>query len=191
MHAQCLVEQGNRLVKDSIHAWKAESGRQDWSAALTEICWSVNATWHSAIKTVPYELVFGRKSSWLNHLDHHHQIVYTLEDEATLEEIEAETSYLSSCGKSSATILCIYLLCSRPNWINRTRSPITCPYPPTCFNSWLHPGLLHYSSAKVNCNICKSIHSYLSNFHYRKTNPNPPPIPSYWTIQHHPYFPCR
>jgi len=62
-HIQGLVEQGNNSVKDSLRAWKAEAGRKDWSAALPEICWSMNATYHRSIKTTPYELVFGRDST--------------------------------------------------------------------------------------------------------------------------------
>ena len=33
-HVQGLVEQGNRSVKDSIRAWRGESGCGDWGAAL-------------------------------------------------------------------------------------------------------------------------------------------------------------
>ena len=90
-HVQGLVGQRNCSVKDSIRGWKAESGRQEWSVALPKICWSMNATWHSAIKTTPYELVFGRKFNWRNHLDHHQRIAYTLEDGATpLGEIDGD-----------------------------------------------------------------------------------------------------
>ena len=46
----------------NCRAWKAESGRKDWSAALPEICWSMNATWHHAIKTTPYELLFANST---------------------------------------------------------------------------------------------------------------------------------
>jgi len=76
-HIPGLVEQGNSSVKDSLRAWKAESGRKDWASALLEICWSMNATYHQAIKTTPYELVFGRKFDWRKHLSHHEHISYT------------------------------------------------------------------------------------------------------------------
>ena len=76
-HIQGLVEQGNSSVKDSLRAWKEESGRKDWASALPEICWSMNATYHRSIKTTPYELVFGRKFDWRKHLSHHERISYT------------------------------------------------------------------------------------------------------------------
>jgi hypothetical protein len=93
-HVQGLVEQGNNSVKDSLRAWKAESGRKDWTAALPEICWSMNATLHGAIKTTPYELVFGRKFNWRNHLSHHQRVIYSPPDEPIpIEEQDAEIYY--------------------------------------------------------------------------------------------------
>ena len=63
-------------------------------AALPEIFWSMNATWHSAIKTTPYDLVFGGKFNLRNHLDHHQRIEYTSEGEAILlEEIDERRQY--------------------------------------------------------------------------------------------------
>jgi len=75
-HIQGLVKQGNNSAKDSLRAWKAEAGREDWSAALPEICWSMNATYHRSIKTTPYELAFGRRFNWRNHLSHHSRVTY-------------------------------------------------------------------------------------------------------------------
>ena len=90
-HIQGLVEQGNNSVKDSLRAWKAEAGRKDWSAALPEICWSMNATYHRSIKTTPYELVFGRRFNWRNHLSHHSRVTYLPPDEEIpLEEQDAQ-----------------------------------------------------------------------------------------------------
>ena len=80
-----MVEQGNRSVNDSIRV-----GEQNLDAGLGCSSTSMNATWHSAIKTTPYELVFGRKFGRQNHLDHQ-RVVYTLEDEAVpLEEFDKQ-----------------------------------------------------------------------------------------------------
>ena len=100
-HVLGLAEQGNCSVKDSIRAWKAEPRRQDWSAILPEKCCFMNATWHSAIKTTLYELVFGRKFNWRNHLDHHQRIAYTPEDEATpLGEIDEQRCHASLAAEN-------------------------------------------------------------------------------------------
>ena len=85
----------------------------------------MNATWHSAIKTTPYELVFGRKFNWRNHLDDHQRIAYTPEDEATpLEEIYEQRYHTSLAAENLQSPSCEFTFCA-PDQIESTElSPL-------------------------------------------------------------------
>ena len=63
--SQGLVERGNRVVQDKIAAIKRDEGYEGelsypWALWLPRIMFNMNIQWHSTIKDVPYNLVFGQ-----------------------------------------------------------------------------------------------------------------------------------
>ena len=58
---QGLVEQANGTVKEKILAWKLENGLSGWAVGLPACALAINRTVQRAIKTTPYQMVFGRE----------------------------------------------------------------------------------------------------------------------------------
>lgn len=58
---QGLVEQANGTVKEKILAWKLENGLSGWSVGLPACALAINRTVQRAIKTTPYQMVFGKE----------------------------------------------------------------------------------------------------------------------------------
>ena len=58
---QELVKQANETVKEKILAWKLENGLSGWAVGLPAYALAINRTVQRAIKTTPYQMVFGRE----------------------------------------------------------------------------------------------------------------------------------
>ena len=64
---QGLVERANRTWKENARAVimsKVQSKVNKWCKCTLEISYTMNITYHSAIKTTPYEATFGFKAHW-------------------------------------------------------------------------------------------------------------------------------
>ena len=58
---QGLVEQANGTVKEKILAWKLENGLSGWAVGLPACALAINRTVQRAIKTTPYQMVYGKE----------------------------------------------------------------------------------------------------------------------------------
>jgi len=58
---QGLIEQANGTVKEKILAWKLENGLSGWAVGLPACALAINQTVQRAIKTTPYQMVYGRE----------------------------------------------------------------------------------------------------------------------------------
>lgn len=58
---QGLVEQANGTVKEKILAWKLENGLSGWAVGLPACALAINRTVQRAIRTTPYQMVFGKE----------------------------------------------------------------------------------------------------------------------------------
>ena len=96
---QGLVEQANRTVKEKILAWKLENGLSGWSVGLSACALAINRTMQRAIKTTPYQVVFGREMRRYEILPvamrERIQIEEELDEENLFETSDAEEQLLS------------------------------------------------------------------------------------------------
>ena len=58
---QGLIEQANETVKEKILAWKLENRLFKWVVGLPAYALAINRTVQRAIKTTPYQMVYGRE----------------------------------------------------------------------------------------------------------------------------------
>jgi len=65
---QGLVEQANGTVKIRLRAWKEDTGNKAWAGALPDIALIMNRAVHGSTGKSPYEIMFGRKPRWNQHL---------------------------------------------------------------------------------------------------------------------------
>jgi len=63
-----LVEQANGTVKTHLRAWKEDTRSKAWAIALPDIMLKMNCAVHGATGKSPYEVMFGQKSCWNEHL---------------------------------------------------------------------------------------------------------------------------
>ena len=96
---QGLVEQANGTVKEKILAWKLENGLSGWSVGLPACALAINRTMQRAIKTTPYQMVFGREMRRYQILPvamrERTQIEEELAEEDPFEASDAEEQLLS------------------------------------------------------------------------------------------------
>jgi hypothetical protein len=59
--SQESVERSNATLNDSLVAWMRENNTSNWSTGLMFVQWSMNTTYHEAIKMEPYKALFGVK----------------------------------------------------------------------------------------------------------------------------------
>ena len=59
--SQGCVERGNNPLKDSLTAWMRDNNTSRWTHGLLFVQWSLNTTFHDAIKIIPYKALFGMK----------------------------------------------------------------------------------------------------------------------------------
>jgi hypothetical protein len=65
---QGLMEQANGTVKTRLRAWKEDTRIKAWATAVPDILWKINCAIHGATGKSHYEVMFGRKSRWNEHL---------------------------------------------------------------------------------------------------------------------------
>lgn len=81
---QGLVEQANGTVKTRPRAAKEDTDTVDWVDKLSDIALKINRSVHGATGKAPYEVMFGRKTRWNEHLsplDRQTVTLDTIEDE--------------------------------------------------------------------------------------------------------------
>jgi len=81
---QGLVEQANGTVKTRLRAWKEDTGNKAWAGALPDIALKMNRAVHGSTGKSPYEIMFGRKPRWNQHLSPQER------QEATIENVSDE-----------------------------------------------------------------------------------------------------
>jgi transposase InsO family protein len=59
--SQGSAERSNATLKDSLVAWMRDNNTSNWSTGLMFVQWSMNTTYHEAIKMEPYKDLFGVK----------------------------------------------------------------------------------------------------------------------------------
>jgi hypothetical protein len=59
--SQGSVERSNATLKDSLVAWMLDKNTSNLSTGLMFVQWSMNTTYHEAIKMEPYKALFGVK----------------------------------------------------------------------------------------------------------------------------------
>ena len=86
-------------MKEKILAWKLENGLSGWSVGLPACALAINRTMQRAIKTTPYQVVFGREMRRYQILPvamrERTQIEEELAEEDPFEASDAEEQLLS------------------------------------------------------------------------------------------------
>ena len=66
---QGLVEQANGVVKAKLRAWKMDNGSTKWANGLLEVTLVMNTQKHSTIRCAPPELLFQKRTSYIDWLN--------------------------------------------------------------------------------------------------------------------------
>ena len=88
------MQQANGSVKTRMRVWKEDIRSKAWEIALPDIMLKMNRAIHGATGQSPYEVIFGRKSSWNEH--HSRGEPTTVSIDHISDEVTSERSTVSA-----------------------------------------------------------------------------------------------
>ena len=77
---QGFIEQANGTVKRRMRALKIDLNSNKWASMLCMIALMMNRSTHGATKTPPYEIMFGRKTRWNDHITPGQRLTASLDE---------------------------------------------------------------------------------------------------------------